>query len=170
MRTNVSTILSLALVLLSSSPSLGYGYGPLTVWEEIHQTLNTYPIAIDSKSGALFSQVFTPDAFANYTGPLSNLRGLRNITVALQASVANVLSQHQLGTTVINIQDDKANSTTYFVASLFGTGKKYPTTAYVYLYGQYRDTLVRLEQGWRIKTRYLVFMGPFVGNQSLLGG
>lgn len=117
------------------------------------------------------------------------------------ASVKGVLSQHMLGTTVVDIHEPSsqqeaagegdggsdgeegrirfesgvqeavtANSTTYFTATLFGTGDPHPTSSHVYLYGQYRDTLVRSEQGWRIKERFLVFMGPNVGDVSLTGG
>jgi hypothetical protein len=59
-----------------------------------------------------------PHAFANYTGPLSSLTGLQAIEATLTASVANVLSQHLLGTIVIDIHKDQksANSTTYFQA------------------------------------------------------
>jgi hypothetical protein len=39
------------------------------------------------------------NAFTNHTGPLSSLIGLQAIETALTASVANVLSQHLLGTT-----------------------------------------------------------------------
>ena len=172
----------------------------LSTWVQIHQTLHTYPLAIDGKDSALFSQVFAPNAVANYTGPLANLTGLNAIVTGLQASVANLLSQHHLGTTVINVHEDKksvkrdagfdgevlderdglyavgqdgattANSSVYFTANLFGTGKKYPANAHVYLYGRYEDDLVKLKQGWRILKRQLIFMGPFLGDQSLLGG
>jgi len=39
------------------------------------------------------------NAFTNHAGPLSSLTGLQAIETALTASVANVLSQHLLGTT-----------------------------------------------------------------------
>ncbi|CAF9934532.1 hypothetical protein IMSHALPRED_009746 [Imshaugia aleurites] len=143
----------------------------LTAWESIHQTIHTYPLAIDSKDFALLSKVFTPDATANYTGDLSNLNGLPAIQTGLAASVATVYSQHLLGTTVIDIHSDRidANSTTYFQASLFGN--PYSIGSVVYLYGFYADTLEKGVEGWRISRRQLVFQGPgFVGNLSLVGG
>ncbi|KAL9065785.1 MAG: hypothetical protein Q9161_008010 [Pseudevernia consocians] len=142
----------------------------LTPWESIHQTIHTYPLAIDSKDFAMLSKVFAPDASANYTGDLSNLNGLSAIQTGLAASVANVYSQHLLGTTVIDIHSDRitANSTTYFQASLFG--KPYSIGSVVYLYGYYGDALEKINEGWRISKRQLVFQGPgFVGNVSLLG-
>ena len=144
----------------------------LTPWENIHQTLHTYPLAIDSKDFGLLSEVFTPTAVANYTGPLSNLDGLPAIQAGLNASVAALFSQHLLGTTVIDIHQNKntANSTTYFQASLFGN--PYSIGSVVYLYGYYADDLVRSGyQKWLISKRTLVFQGPgMVGNLSLVGG
>lgn len=160
-----STILSLCLSLCATLALT------LTPWETIHQTLHTYPLAIDSKDFALLSSVFTPTATANYTGPLSNLTGLPAIQAGLAASVAHLFSQHLLGTTVVDIHGEKgANSTTYFQATLFGN--PYSVGSVVYLYGYYADDLV--ESGgdkWLISKRTLVFQGPgMVGNLSLVGG
>ena len=143
----------------------------LTSWESIHQTLHTYPLAIDSKDFALLSTVFTPTATANYTGDLSNLTGLPAIQAGLSASVAHVFSQHLLGTLVIDIGPfgKKANSTTYFQATLFGD--PYSLGSLVTLYGFYADDLVVEGGRWLIEKRTLVFQGPgFVGNLSLVGG
>ena len=98
-------------------------------------------------------QVFTPTASANYTGPLSNLNGLPAIQAGLAASVADVFSQHLVGTTVIDIHEDSksANSTTYFRASLFGD--PYYIGSVVYLYGFYADDEVKTAEGWRISNR-----------------
>ncbi|KAL8788853.1 MAG: hypothetical protein Q9195_007116 [Heterodermia aff. obscurata] len=157
----------LSLLALSSIPSLAVG---LTAWESIHQTIHTYPLAIDSKDFALLSKVFSPDAVANYTGAYSNLTGLAAIQTSLAAIVARLDSQHALGTTVIDIDCKKksANSTTYFHASLFGN--PYSIGSEVYSYGYYVDALQRRTDGWRIARRQLVFLGPgFVGNLSLVG-
>jgi hypothetical protein len=146
----------------------------LTPWESIHQTLHTYPLAIDSKDFALLTQVFTPTATANYTGPLSNLTGLPAIQAGLSASVAKLFSQHLLGTTVIDLDlaGKKANSTTYFQATLFGN--PYSLGSVVTLFGYYADDLVEVKMGagweWLIEKRTLVFQGPgFVGNLTLVG-
>ena len=149
------------------STAASYGSG-LTPYESVLQTLNTYPLAIDSKTPSLFPVVFTQDAVANYTGPLSNLTGLDAIRDGLLASVQYVLSQHQLGTTVVNIAEDgaSANSTTYFTATLWGNidAIRY---SYAILFGLYDDQLVDTDAGWRIKARTLVFMGPNLGNLTL---
>jgi hypothetical protein len=137
---------------------------------QVHQTIHTYPLAIDHKNFPLLREAFTPNAFANYTGPLSSLTGLQAIETALTASAANILSQHLLSTIVINIHKDQksANSTAYFQASLFGTGNSMGQV--VYLYGYYADKLVPTKPGWRINNRLLVFQRPTIGNTSLLGG
>ena len=63
----------------------------------------------------------------------------------------------------------KANSTTYFQATLFGD--PYSLGSLVTLYGFYADDLVEQSGKWLIEKRTLVFQGPgFVGNLSLVGG
>lgn len=140
----------------------------LTTWEQIHQTLNTYPLAIDFKNGPRFNDVFSQEAFANYTGPLANLQGIGAIRESLLASVAGLATQHQLGTSVIDIDASgkNANSTTYFTANLVSVAG---STAgdFTVLFGLYRDDLVESADGWRISKRYLEFMTPNLGNLTL---
>lgn len=157
---NILAIISLLLSLFNA----------LSTWEQVHQTIHIYPLAIDRKNFPLLRGAFTPNAFANYTGPLSSLTGLQAIEATLTASVANVLSQHLPGTIVIDIHKDQksANSTAYFRASLFGTGNSMGQV--VYLYGYHADKLVPTKPGWRIDNRPPVFQGPTIGNTSLLGG
>jgi hypothetical protein len=143
----------------------------LTTWEQIHQTLHTYPLAIDTKDFGLLTSVFAPAATANYTGDLSNLTGIAAIQAGLASSVAKIDTQHLLGTTTISISNcTNANSTTYFQASLFGKGVYEGQV--LYLYGFYADSLKLLpNEGWRIKKRTLVFQGPgMIGNESVLTG
>lgn len=141
----------------------------LTTWEQIYRTLNTYPLAVDGKRGDLFAQVFTENVTANYTGTLANVTGLANLRSSLLASVSSLLSQHQLGTTVIDVSEDNgmANSTTYFTATLWSVA---PATLgeFTILFGLYADDLVLVDgEGWRISHRDLVFMGPSLGNLTM---
>jgi len=160
-------------LLLSAITSTAASGSPsqLTTWEQIHQTLHTYPLAVDFKQASLYPQVFANDAFANYTGPLANLTGIDAIREGLMASVASLISQHQLGTTVIDIHDDgvSANSTTYFTATLFTLmPNQMGSRDYTILYGLYSDQLKLVQnEGWRISTRYLEFMAPNLGNLTL---
>src|SRR5690242_15302250 len=67
--TSVISLMVLPLLLLSSHSLAAYPRSnSLTTWEQIHQTLHAYPLAIDLKKPYLFNLVFAPDAFANYTG------------------------------------------------------------------------------------------------------
>ena len=86
----------------------------LTTWEQIHQTLSTYPLAIDSKNFGLLSQVFTTNAVANYSTGTGVLTGLPNIETTLQQELSPVITQHLLGTMKIDIAANgtAANSTT----------------------------------------------------------
>lgn len=71
---------------------------------------------------------------------------------------------------MIDIHSDKrANSTTYFLATLFGV--LYSLGSVVVLYGFYADELMNAKGEWLIEKRELVFMRPgMVGNLTLVGG
>jgi SnoaL-like domain len=105
--------------ITATSPCLS---SSLSIWEQIHQTLHTYPLTIDTKEIGLLTSAFTTSPTANYTGYLPNLT-VWPIQTGLAGSVAKIHTQHLLGTTAISINNcTSANSTTYFQASLFGKG------------------------------------------------
>ena len=170
-----STCRSLLAVLCfrSSAHANQYHIPPLTPWEQIESTLTLYARAIDTKDFALLSSVFASNAFANYTGYLSNLNGLPAIQAGLETAVAKIDTQHLLGSIGIDIAEHGdvvvANSTTYFQASLFGKG---PLVGKVlYQYGFYADDLILVgDGGWRISRRELVFQGPgMIGDEAVIG-
>lgn len=127
--------------------------------EQIRNTLGLYPLSIDGKNFDALEQVFTPDAVANYSSPISVLRGLPAIKATLEKILAPVDSQHMYGTQVVEIRHGgcEASAVTYVTVAQFGRG---PYEGEVlYSYGQYQDTLVRIPSGgWRIKERNLVYM------------
>lgn len=152
-----------------------------------------YPLLIDGKIFSSLNLLFTADVIANLSqGPI--ISGLPALTGALQASVANVGSHHNLGTQVIDYTGGcTATSVTYFHASLLGKGEAYGQV--VYALGQYQDSWVKGTEGWRIGGRNLVYMvcffvfllifyvlggdllmvmfrpqSPFIGNASIVGG
>ena len=159
---------SLLSIIAFLAPSI-LSHSALTPWEKIHQTLHTYPLAIDFRDGPLFAAVFAPNAVANYTGPLSNLTGIDAIKDGLLASVAGLVTQHQLGTTVIKIGAgaESASSTTYFTANLVSVAPSKTAGDFTVLFGNYRDELVVTDKGWRILRRQLQFMTPNLGNLTL---
>ncbi|KAK5741305.1 hypothetical protein LTR17_004011 [Elasticomyces elasticus] len=133
---------------------------------QIRNTLALYPLCIDGKDFASLSFVFTEDAVANYSEPLNTLTSLSDIQTVLEASLAPVATQHQLGTQVVELFGHcAARSLTYFVANHFGKGVYEGQVAYAY--GQYRDVWTKTSAGWRIKERTLAYMGPLVGNASI---
>lgn len=141
-------------------------------YDAIRNTLNTYPLAIDSKNFSLLSSVFTPDAIANYTAPLGVLTGLPAIASTLQQSLETVMTQHALSTQVIEmLGHGRANTTTYYTASHFGVGVWEGEVAYAY--GRYEDELVCVRGGeepclWRVQTRTLVYMVSACDNSMLV--
>lgn len=89
-------------------------------------------------------------------------------------SLAPVTTQHALTTQLISFKSDTvANATTYYTASHFGQGEAEGQV--LYAYGKYLDTLIKVSNAsssgkdavWRISTRELVYMGPFIGNASV---
>lgn len=125
--------------------------------EAIKNTLALYPLAIDGKDFSALSLVFSTDAVANYSAPLNVLAPLSTIESVLEASLAAVATQHSYGTQVVQMFGPcVARTVTYFRAAHFGVGVYEGEV--VYAYGQYRDVLVLLEEGWRIRDRTLAYM------------
>ncbi|EMD00968.1 hypothetical protein BAUCODRAFT_29352 [Baudoinia panamericana UAMH 10762] len=154
--------------------------------DQIRNTLALYPLCIDGKDFASLSLVFASDAVANYSAPLNILTPLSTIETVLAASLASVTTQHLLGTQDIQLVGPcAARSVTYYRAAHFGEGVY--EGEMLYAYGQYRDVLVRLPEGWRVKERTLAYMvslrwwmrsplhslklmstqGPLLGNASI---
>ncbi|CAF9929842.1 MAG: hypothetical protein HETSPECPRED_007469 [Heterodermia speciosa] len=137
------------------------------IQDQIRNTLAHYPLALDGKNFAALDLFYTADAVANYSEPLNVVTGLPQIEAVVERTLRRVLTQHTYGTQVIEIEKGKtrARSLTYFTATHLGkgnaTGKAY------YAYGQYQDNLVRIGDGWRVKHRNLVYMGPGIGDASI---
>jgi hypothetical protein len=127
--------------------------------------VHTYPLAINTKDFGLLTSISTTSITANCTGYLWNLTGMAAIQTGLAGSVANVDTQHLPGTTVISVNNcTRANSTTYFQASLIGKGACEGQV--LYLYELYADALRLVKgEGWEIVKRTLAFQGPgMIGN------
>ena len=76
------TLVLAAFTVVTPALSLSPSYS--NDWLAIHQTLNTYPLAIDSKDFGLLSQVFTNDVIANYSTGVGVLQGLTAVEEGLQ--------------------------------------------------------------------------------------
>jgi hypothetical protein len=64
----------------------------------LQQTLSLYPLAVDSKNFQDLDQVFAKNVVANYSTPIGVLNGLPTVISVLNASLAAVLTQHDLTT------------------------------------------------------------------------
>ncbi|MCJ1393889.1 hypothetical protein MMC18_006765 [Xylographa bjoerkii] len=160
-------VLALLAAAVATSPILSLTATSATV--ALQQTLALYPLAIDGKNFSTLSAVFTPNVVANYSAPLNILYGLDAVEAALQAALAPVSTQHALSTfsvQCLDLEEGTAGTIQYFTASQFGRGEY--SGQYAYAYGRYVDGWTLREEGWRIETRVLEYMGPQVGNLSIL--
>ena len=96
---------------------------PADTVAQILNTLSVYPLAIDGKSFASLSLVFTEDVITNYSAPLNVLTPLNVVEATLEDSLAPVDTQHAYGTQIVEVLDAcTARSVSYYTASHFGKG------------------------------------------------
>jgi hypothetical protein len=118
---------------------------------EIQQLLAAYSAAIDSRRFDDLDEVFTPDAYIDY----SAFDGIVGHYPKVKAWLAEVLPNfanyaHMLGLPSIHIDGDTATARTFcFNPMVFG-GEK-PSTMLLGLW--YDDEFVRTPQGWRMSRR-----------------
>ncbi len=120
--------------------------------EHIIDVLNRYADACDSRDWPLFERVFAPDATADYGDFQLASRD------AIVASIRNHLggcgpSQHLLGNYEVAIAGDHATATCRVRAFHAGAGAR--RDSYYEVFGEYRDRLVRMRDGWRIAHRQM---------------
>ena len=121
---------------------------------EIRQKISLYALAIDQKNFGLLSDVFTPNAVANY--PNRVVQGLPAIQTFLKAQLADIVTQHTISSTVVDFVNKRSpNSTSYLVAYSFGQGNLTGQT--LNFYGRYLDQWEYRGGGWKTKSRELIF-------------
>lgn len=121
--------------------------------QEIEAVLLRYAQLLDTKKYARLTEVFTPEATANYVG-MAVCKGLESI-IGLVSGVLDRCgnTQHLLGNVQIDVQGDKATSSCYLQAIHVGLGDY--SDRLLIVWGEYRDQLVRTPGGWRIVYREL---------------
>ena len=122
---------------------------------EITQVLQRYFAAIDEKDWALLGLVFTPGAVLRYSVDTSEgeARSCAEMVGRFRSFVeACYLTQHLMGTPLVEIVGDAARATTALRAIHVQRGLDGERATWV-VYGTYRDALVRTPQGWRIEAR-----------------
>jgi len=122
--------------------------------QEIEAVLYRYAMCLDTKQYARLTEVFTPEASADYVG-VGECRGLDSI-IGLVSGVLDQCgnTQHLLGNVQIDLQGDKATSRCYLQAIHAGLGDY--ADQLMIVWGEYRDRLVKTPAGWRISYRELV--------------
>ena len=121
---------------------------------EIQELLVRYSHAVDTRNWEMYENVFTPDAFIDYTcfgGPAGTVPEIRAF---LEMAMPNFQSfQHMIANTVLDfVDEDHAKSRTICHNPMvmdIGEGKQH--VFYCGLW--YVDDLVRTSDGWRIAAR-----------------
>lgn len=118
----------------------------------IVNTVNLYPIAVDSMQWALFDKVFTEDAETDFGGA-AVFTGLANIKQVFDAIHAPFkATQHAARGHHVSVIGDTATCVSYvhahFIRDVAGEGGNMFESI-----GWYDDTLVRTSLGWRIARR-----------------
>jgi hypothetical protein len=121
----------------------------------IHDVLNLYSTAIDTRDFALLDDVFTPDGVADYTAS----GGIRGSLPEIKEWLAAALSifsvvQHLVTNVRVEIQANEATAVCYLFNPL-GYAIEGGKTEMLYCGGLYRDRFVRTPKGWRIRERVI---------------
>ena len=119
---------------------------------EIQDLLARYTQAIDQRDWDALDQVFTPDAYIDYSAMGGESGGVSEIKEFLARVMPMFEStQHLLGSSVVDIDGDTANARTICHNPMVLTGGDDPHLLVCGLW--YRDKLVRTPAGWRISER-----------------
>jgi 3-phenylpropionate/cinnamic acid dioxygenase small subunit len=123
---------------------------------EIEQVLRAYAWALDAKEFDGLDEVFTPDAFLDYT----TAGGIKGDYPEVKAWLASVLPhfpayQHLISNVEVTFDpgSDTATSRAAFYNPM-GHDKADGTRVYFHCGGEYRDQWIRTTDGWRIKDRF----------------
>lgn len=121
---------------------------------EIQDLLVRYSHAVDTMNWDLYEEVFTPDAFIDYScfgGPKG---GLKEIRAFLESVMPNFKSfQHMIANTMLEFVDENTVKarTICHNPMVIGLGGDKEHVFYCGLW--YVDEIVRTDDGWRIRSR-----------------
>jgi ketosteroid isomerase-like protein len=133
--------------------------------QAIVDVCTNYALALDSRDWTRLRKCFTADAIANFAS-FSGNTGYEAIESACRAALEPLIaSQHMLGNHWVELDGDRASSTTYFQAQHVADGVEGGSQYLVA--GRYEDAFVRTEAGWRIAHRDLIVMWTS-GNPAVL--
>lgn len=120
---------------------------------EIEQLLSNYSFAIDDRDWDGLDDIFTPDAFIDYTAAGGISGSLSEIKAWLPGAMARFpMFQHMVATTQLVLEDDIATSRTIlFNPMVYRDEDGVEDTFFIGLW--YRDNFMRTDAGWRITKR-----------------
>jgi hypothetical protein len=121
---------------------------------DLEAVLTRYAWALDAREFDRLDDVFTPDAFLDYT----TAGGIKGHYPEVKAWLARVLPffpayQHLVSNVDSTITGDTATSRAGFYNPM-GHDRADGTRAYFHCGGEYHDTWVRTDTGWRITNRF----------------
>jgi len=130
----------------------------------IIETVTRYATALDAHDLAGLDSVFTEDVVCELGG--TPIRGREVLKKTLQRMLGGGgPSQHLLGNHVVRIEGDTARCVSQVRAFSAGAGEAAGRT--YELFGEYRDELVRTDEGWRIVHRELTVRHE-IGDRAVL--
>lgn len=119
----------------------------------IEAVLVDYALACDRRDWSMLDDVFLPDVAADYAGEY-RIEGREQLVAMIRSMLGGCgPTQHLLGNFRVEVGDDTATAACYVQAVHAGSGRHADLTYEVW--GEYRDRLVRTDNGWRIAEREL---------------
>lgn len=119
---------------------------------EIQDLLVAYSDAIDSRQWNLLDDIFTPDAWVDYTAVGGAKGNLEETKTYLDKALAKFSGyQHMLGLPRISIVGDTATARTICFNPITLDKDGTPHVFFVGIW--YNDELIRTDTGWRISKR-----------------
>jgi 3-phenylpropionate/cinnamic acid dioxygenase small subunit len=127
--------------------------------------LTRYATALDHRDWGLLDSFFTEDAEGHFGGPV--LVGCEALRRMIRGHLDGCgPTQHLLGNFRIELAGDRAQSVCSVRAFHAGVGAAAGLTYEIF--GEYRDALVRLPQGWRVAKRAMR-VSQEIGSRDVLG-
>jgi SnoaL-like domain len=121
---------------------------------DIRTLLSTYCHACDRGDGAMMSGVYAPVSWDDHGLYKGSGQGFtRSVMQRFADDEARCV--HLLGQALIRVSGDQAGAESYFLATILDRDSK-GAEQVTLLGGRYVDSLERLENGWKIKSRVVI--------------
>lgn len=119
----------------------------------VSEVVDDYARGIDARDFDLVRSCFTEDAFLDYTAFGANKGSVSDVVGWLEDALGGfVMSQHHVTNRFITVDGDGATCTGELLA-VMGMQTEPGKMSLMFTGGQYNDTLVRTNDGWKISKR-----------------